>query len=47
MNEKRACELSADHDLNLLVMREELRADKSFDIIERHLLVAGADACFF
>lgn len=47
MNEKRACELSADHDLNLLVMREELRVDKSFDIIERHLLVAGADACFF
>ena len=47
MQEKTARELSSDHNLNTLILREELRVGESFDSIERHLSVAGADACFF
>lgn len=48
MNEKKeAFSLSGDHALNTLIIRERLRVKESFDIIERHLCVAGYDACFF
>ena len=39
--------LKGDHALDLLLIREGLRVKESFDIIERHLNVAGVDACFF
>ena len=47
MNERRYSGLSGDHALDTLILRERLRAPESFDIIERHLTVAGRDACFF
>ena len=40
-------ELYSDYNLNVLLMRERLRVSESFDIIERHLSVAGKDTAFF
>jgi len=39
--------LECDYNLNVLLMRERLRVNESFDIIERHLTVAERDVCFF
>ena len=39
--------LYADHNLNTLFLRERLRVNESFDMIERHLTVCDRDACFF
>ena len=39
--------LYTDYKLNVTLMSERLRVKDSFDIIERHLTVAGADMCFF
>ena len=39
--------LTDDYSYNVSTIRRELRAPSSFDIIERHLTVAGKDACFF
>lgn len=39
--------LYTDYNLNVTLLREELRVSESFDIIERHLTVAGRDVCFF
>ena len=47
MPENKEQGLSHDHKLNTLLLREALRVKESFDIIERHLTVVGADACFF
>ncbi len=40
-------ELYSDYNLNVLFMRERLRVNDSFDIIERHLTVCGKDMSFF
>ena len=40
-------ELSGDYNLNVVLMRERLRVNESFDIIERHLSAMGGDLCFF
>ena len=40
-------DLTRDHRLNVSLMRHALRADKSFDLIERHLKVSSGDMCFF
>lgn len=40
-------ELYADYNLNVLLMRENLRVNESFDIIERHLTVCDKDMSFF
>ena len=40
-------QLSEDYFENVRVIREKLRADKSFDIIERHLDFAGKDTTLF
>ena len=40
-------EFFMDYDKNVALLRNLLRAEESFDIIERHLTVCGADACFF
>lgn len=40
-------EFFIDYDKNVALVRGLLRADESFDIIERHLTIANADACFF
>ena len=39
--------LHSDYNLNVLLLRENLRVDKSFDIIERHLSVGNLDTAFF
>lgn len=39
--------LSGDYNLDTLILRERLRVSESFDMIERHLTVAGEDYCFF
>jgi len=39
--------LSSDYKLNTTVLRERLRVDDSFDIIERHLKASSGDMCFF
>ena len=39
--------LSEDYSLNTLVLRERLRVNESFDIIEKHLTVCEGDMCFF
>lgn len=36
-----------DYDTSVMLLREKLRVGESFDIIERHLDVSGADVCFF
>ena len=40
-------ELGFDHNENVAALSSGLRAKENFDIIERHLLVAGEDVCFF
>lgn len=39
--------LSLNHEANVSLLASRLRVGDSFDIIERHLLVAGEDMCFF
>ena len=39
--------LSGDYNLDTLIVREALRVEESFDMIERHLTVAGTDVCLF
>ena len=39
--------LSSDYTANIARLRQRLRVDESFDIIERHLSVGGKDMCFF
>lgn len=39
--------LSLSHDANVSLISSRLRVKESFDIIERHLSVAGEDVCFF
>ena len=39
--------LSQDYNLNTTLLRERLRVNDSFDIIERHLAVCCGDMCFF
>ncbi len=39
--------LSGDYNLDTLIIKERLRVTESFDMIERHLTVAGEDYCFF
>ena len=39
--------LSLSHAANVSLFSSRLRSGESFDIIERHLLVAGEDVCFF
>ena len=39
--------LGANYSENLMLIRDLLRVDKSFDMIERHLRVAERDVCFF
>lgn len=39
--------LSLSHTANVSLLSSRLRVKESFDIIERHLLVAGEDVCFF
>jgi len=40
-------ELYSDYNLNVLLLRDKLRVEESFDIIERHLTVAKKDVAFF
>lgn len=40
-------QLTLSHTDNINAVREELRADASFDVVERHLTVGGRDLCFF
>ncbi|MBQ8372385.1 MAG: spore germination protein [Clostridia bacterium] len=40
-------ELGSDHSANIHTLRSRLRVSDSFDVIERHLSVAGHDVCFF
>ncbi len=48
MTDKSDKMLTKDYNLNTIYMRERLRVNESFDIIERHLTVAGGlDMCFF
>ncbi len=47
MSEKESLRLSSDYSLNVSELRSKMRVDKSFDLIERHLLVSGRDMCFF
>ncbi len=48
MNDNTEKSLNSDYNLNVVLLRERLRVDESFDIIERHLTVAeGKDMCFF
>lgn len=39
--------LVKSYDINTKVLRSRLRVKESFDVIERHLSVAGTDVCFF
>ena len=39
--------LNFDYGQNLSAIREMLRVNESFDIIERHLTVCERDMCFF
>lgn len=39
--------LSLDHGANVALLASRLRVSENFDIIERHLSVAGQDVCFF
>ena len=40
-------EFSQSHKENVALLSNRLRSAESFDIIERHLSVAGEDVCFF
>ncbi len=45
MEDKTLC---SDYNLNVILLREKLRVEESFDIIERHLTLSGGlDMCFF
>ncbi len=46
-SENKNTALYGDYNLDTLLLRERLRVDESFDIIERHLTVCGKDMCFF
>ena len=39
--------LSLNHEANVAMLASRLRVVENFDIIERHLSVAGQDVCFF
>ena len=39
--------LSLDHGANVSLLSSRLRVNENFDVIERHLKVAGEDVCFF
>lgn len=39
--------LFTDYGQNIEMMSERLRVNESFDLIERHLTVCGADMCFY
>ena len=39
--------LSLDHGANVSLLSSRLRVKENFDVIERHLNVAGEDVCFF
>lgn len=39
--------LSLDHGANISLLSSRLRVAENFDVIERHLDVAGEDVCFF
>lgn len=39
--------LYTDYSKNLEILRKMLRAERSFDILERHLAVCSRDMCFF
>ncbi len=39
--------LYTSYSENISLMRQMLRVDESFDVIERHLAVCGRDMCFF
>lgn len=40
-------EFCKNHEYNVATLSSRLRADENFDVIERHLSVAGEDVCFF
>ena len=40
-------ELGTNHESNVSLLSSRLGAEKNFDIIKRHLNVAGEDVCFF
>ena len=40
-------EFCQNHRQNVAVLSARLRSAESFDIIERHLNIAGEDVCFF
>ena len=40
-------ELSLSHKESIAFLSSELRVKESYDIIERHMRVAGEDVCFF
>lgn len=46
-SQKKQNALYSDYKLNTVLLRDKLRVNESFDIIERHLTVAGEDMCFF
>ena len=40
-------EFCKNHSQNVAILSARLRSADSFDIIERHLNIAGEDVCFF
>lgn len=46
-NEEQNNLLTGDYNLDTLILRERLRVNESFDMIERHLTVCQKDICFF
>lgn len=40
-------EFCKNHEYNVATLSSRLRTDENFDVIERHLSVAGEDVCFF
>ena len=40
-------EFCKNHEYNVATLSSRLRADENFDVIERHLSIAGEDVCFF
>ena len=39
--------LYGDYNLDTLILREKLRVNENFDVIEKHLAICKKDACFF
>ena len=39
--------LYGDYNLDTLLLREKLRVNENFDVIEKHLTVCNKDSCFF